>query len=100
MSVYVIDSNFFIQAHRMSYPLDIATSFWSKVRQLAHEGKIISIDKVRNEIYDKNDALEEWCTSNLPVDFFKDSSEVMGEYGQVVGWAISKSGHYLTNGTE
>jgi len=97
MSVYVIDSNFFIQAHRMSYPLDIATSFWSKIRQLAHEGKIISIDKVRNEIYDKNDALEDWCTSNLPVDFFKDSSEVMGEYGQVVGWAISKSGHYLTN---
>lgn len=97
MSVYVIDSNFFIQAHRVSYPLDIAFSFWSKVRQLAEDGKIISIDKVRNEIYDKNDALEDWCQNNLPKDFFKDSSQVMTEYSRVSSWAISKNGHYLPN---
>lgn len=97
MSVYVIDSNFFIQAHRESYPLDIAFSFWNKVRQLAEEGKIISIDKVRNEIYDKNDALEDWCQNNLPIDFFKDSSRVMAEYSQVSLWAISRSDHYLPN---
>ena len=58
MEVYVLDSNFFIQAHRVSYPLDIAFSFWNKVKQLADEGRIISIDKVKNELYDKNDALE------------------------------------------
>jgi hypothetical protein len=60
MEVYILDSNFFIQAHRVSYPLDIALSFWKKVKQLAAEGKIISIDKVKNELYDKNDALEVW----------------------------------------
>ena len=73
MGVYVIDSNFFIQAHRDTYPLDVAFSFWSKVKQLAVEGKIISIDKVKDEIYDKNDALEAWCIENLPEDFFKDT---------------------------
>jgi len=97
MGVYVVDSNFFIQAHRVSYPLDIAFSFWNKVKQLADEGKIISIDKVKNEIYDKNDALEKWCMANLPKDFFKDSSQVMVAYGQVSAWAISKSAHYLPN---
>lgn len=97
MSVYVIDSNFFIQAHRASYPLDIAFSFWNKVRQLAEQGKIISIDKVRSEIYDKNDALEEWCKNNLPDDFFKDTSVVIEEYRQVSLWAISRSDHYLQN---
>ncbi len=71
MGLYVIDSNFFIQAHRESYPLDIAFSFWNKVKHLADEGKITSIDKVKNEIYDKNDALEAWCKANLPQDFFK-----------------------------
>lgn len=73
MSVYVVDSNFFIQAHRANYPLDVALSFWAKVRQLAHEGKIISIDKVKDELYNKNDELEAWCKANLPDDFFKDS---------------------------
>ncbi len=97
MPVYVLDSNFFIEAHRNNYPLDVAIGFWNKVRQLAEEGKVISIDKVRREIYDKNDALEDWCRNNLPKDFFKDTSVVMNEYAQVATWAISKSEHYLPN---
>ncbi|KAF5067282.1 hypothetical protein DSECCO2_255250 [anaerobic digester metagenome] len=71
MGVYIVDSNFFIQAHRDTYPLDIAFSFWNKVKLLAIDGKLISIDKVRDEIYDKNDALESWCRFNLPDDFLK-----------------------------
>ena len=97
MEVYVLDSNFFIQAHRVSYPLDVAFSFWNKVKQFANEGRIISIDKVKNELYDKNDALEAWCKDNLPEDFFNDTSHVMAAYRQVSAWAISKSGHYLPN---
>ena len=97
MDIYIVDSNFFIQAHRAIYPLDIAFSFWSKVKQLADEEKIVSIDKVKCEIYDKNDALEAWCIANLPNDFFKDTSQVMSEYSKVSGWAISKSNHYNTN---
>ena len=95
MSIYIVDSNFFIQAHRDTYPLDVAFSFWNKVKQLADEGKIISIDKVRDEIYDKNDALEAWYIENLPKGFFKDTSGIMNEYSQVTGWAVSRASHYL-----
>lgn len=97
MPVYVLDSNFFIQAHRFHYPIDVAHGFWNKVRELAEYGRVISIDKVKKELFDKNDALEEWCRSNLPDDFFKDTSVVMESYSQVSAWAVSKSGHYLPN---
>jgi hypothetical protein len=97
MEVYVLDSNFFIQAHRVNYPLDVAFSFWKKVKQLAEQGRIISIDKVKNELYDKNDALEAWCKDNLPENFFKDTSHVMASYSQVSAWAISRNNHYLPN---
>jgi hypothetical protein len=97
MAVYILDSNFFIQAHRDNYPLDIAFSFWNKVKQLAGDGKIISIDKVKKEIYDKNDDLENWCKDNLLDDFFKDSSNAMGSYAQVTAWAFSKSDQYMQN---
>jgi len=97
MKTYVVDSNFFIEAHRATYPLDIATSFWVKVKELAQQGTIISIDKVKKELFDKNDDLEEWCVNNLPTDFFKDSSIVLQEYGQISSWATSKSDHYLPN---
>lgn len=95
MPVYVLDSNFFIQAHRFYYPIDVATGFWNKVRQLAVDGRVISIDKVKKELYYKNDTLEEWCRNNLPEDFFKDTSIVIEEYAKVVEWAMLKSSHYL-----
>lgn len=95
--VYVVDSNFFIQAHRSTYPLDVALGFWEKVKLLAASGKIISIDKVCHELYDHNDELEAWCRVNLPQDFFKDSSSTMAEYARVSNWAISRQNHYLPN---
>ncbi len=94
MALYVVDSNFFIQAHRVTYPLDVATSFWNKVRELAERGLIVSIDKVENEIYKNEDALREWCIENLPADFFKDTKSILNSYRQVVAWAMSRSEHY------
>lgn len=97
MPIYVLDSNFFIQAHRFHYPIDVASGFWNKIKHLADQGKVISIDKVKDEIYGKNDALEAWCRTNLPLDFFKDTSSVIPEYVQVTAWAMSRRNHYLPN---
>lgn len=80
MSVYVVDSNLFIQAHRIICPLDIAISFWNKVALLAKNGQIVSIDKVKNELYQNDDELKNWCENNLPENFFKDSTELIPEY--------------------
>lgn len=89
MPEYVLDSNFFIQSHRFSNPLDISLSFWSKIEKLAHSGPIISIDKVREEIYSSEDELTEWCKNHLPDDFFKDSVSLVDEYAQVASWAAT-----------
>ena len=97
MSVYVVDSNFFIQAHRVYYPLDVAFSYWQKVKQLAYDHKIFSIDKVKEEIYGHNDDLEVWCKENLPKGFFKDTAKVMSEYRRISGWAVSRRDHYSPN---
>ena len=94
MSVYVVDTNFFIQAHRAYYPLDIAHSFWGKVRELASNGTIMSIEKVKNEIFVNDDELKEWCKTNLPADFFKNSSLAIEEYAKVVTWANGRESHY------
>lgn len=97
MKTYVVDSNFFIQAHRATYPLDVAKSFWNKVHELAESGTIISIDKVKKELFDKNDDLEEWCVNNLPTEFFHDSSTALSQYSLISSWATSKGNHYLPN---
>lgn len=37
MPLYVLDTNVFIEAHRDTYPLDVATSFWNTLKKLAEE---------------------------------------------------------------
>jgi hypothetical protein len=97
MAVYLVDSNFFIQAHRATYPLDVVPGFWTVVKRLADNGDIISIDKVKKEILSQNDALTNWCKANLSDTFYHDTSTVMDEYRIVSNWAISKSSHYVSN---
>lgn len=95
--VYVADTNFFIQAHRVTYPLDVVPGFWNKVRELALQGKIVSMDKVRNEIFKNDDELKEWCENNLPPEFWKDSTRNLSEYSRVAVWGASQSQNYTTN---
>jgi hypothetical protein len=97
VAIYIVDSNFFITAHRATYPLDVATSFWAKVKELAENELIASVDKVKKEIFQHEDALKHWCANNLPDSFFLDTTSVVTQYGQVASWASSMSSHYLPN---
>jgi hypothetical protein len=86
---YILDANVFIQAHREGYPLDVFPSYWQKMIRLAEEGKIISIDKVKNEIYQNEDDLKFWCESNLPDNFFKPFDGWI-KYQDLMRWANGK----------
>jgi hypothetical protein len=100
MQKYLLDTNIFIQAHRVSYPFDIFPSFWEKIIELAERGNIISIDKVKMEICDKSshqDELSVWCTTNLKDDFFVDTSIYIDRYTDIINWAVSSSLHYTQN---
>ncbi|GAA0734240.1 DUF4411 family protein [Aquimarina litoralis] len=92
MSKFIVDSNFFIQAHRSIYPLDVVQSFWVKIADLASNGTIISIDKVKKEIFDNashQDQLKIWCGDNLPNDFFINTDLVLNNYISIVTWVNS-----------
>lgn len=91
---FLLDSNFFIQAYRFHYPLDVVPGFWMKVKELAENGTLISIDKVQQEIFRNKDDLTAWCIDYLPEDFFKDSSIVLPSYTKIVGWVNSRTPPY------
>lgn len=90
MPPFLLDATFFITAHRTTYPLDVFSSFWGKIKVMAGAGQICSIDKVKNELFKNEDALKTWCEQNLPEDFFKFSDTSFTEYAQIVNWAYSK----------
>lgn len=92
--VFIIDSNVFIQAHRMTYPLDIVPGFWKKMAELAERKIIISIDKVKEEIYKNDDELKAWCKANLPDKFWQNSAKVTASYAKVAQWAVQQTQRY------
>ncbi|MCK6614781.1 MAG: DUF4411 family protein [Ignavibacteriaceae bacterium] len=95
-----MDANFLIEAHRVYYPMDVVPGFWNKISALAKEDKIISIDKVGDEIYNNKDLLAHWCENNLPGNFFRDTSGVMNEYAQVFRWANFKKDYVVQKAIE
>ncbi len=97
MSKFIVDSNFFIQAHRAYYPLDVVQSFWMKIKSLADKEIIVSIDKVHKEIFENSsheDELRNWCESNLEASFFVNTDTVLQNYIAIISWVNSMSHHY------
>lgn len=94
MPLYLLDANCFITASRLHYPLDVATSFWSMLASLAQQSTVLSIDKVKAELYSGNDVLANWCKTNLPAGFFEDTRTVIAEYQQIASWASGMSHQY------
>jgi hypothetical protein len=96
MSLFILDTNCFIQSHRITYPLDVFTTFWEKIKSLSYERKITSIDKVRDEIFKNDDELKEWIEKNLPEDFFQntETQNIIDNYIRIAQWADSKKDHY------
>jgi len=96
MTIFILDSNFFIQAHRDTYPLDVAVSYWNKIKTLAKDGKIVTIDKVKNEIFKSEDDLSAWLKSNIEPHFYKTSNtpEVLKCYQEIAKWVNTKRDHY------
>ena len=91
MSNYLLDSNIFIQAHRVYYPFDVVPGFWSKLAELSKRGLICSIDKVKKEICSREpDMLATWCEEELDASFFFDSSVSINIYTDIISWAFSE----------
>jgi hypothetical protein len=106
MAVFVVDTNFFIDAYRRTYPPDVVPGFWPKVQSLAEEGKILSIDKVLAELERfegggprdemENEPLEHWCR-RLPESFFRETESMLETtYKKVVHWAADRTPKYRT----
>jgi hypothetical protein len=95
MPIYIADTNFFVQAHRLHYPFDVVPGFWSKLIDLSNRGIVQSIDKVKSELSQSPDELNTWINSQLPSSFFRNTSTILAEYVQICTW-VSSNRQYTT----
>lgn len=77
-----------MQAARKYYSFDFAKPFWDALVNFAHQGRIVSIDKVYNEIMRGNDKLKDWADSDFK-EFFHPTHNiipVVEHYASLVYW--------------
>ena len=72
--LFVLDANVFIEAHKRYYGLGLCPGFWKCLRFYGKGQKLLSIDRVRQELLQLPDALSQWV-KETPKALFVSSAE-------------------------
>ncbi|MGQ0637426.1 MAG: DUF4411 family protein [Planctomycetaceae bacterium] len=83
-----MDANVFVEAHRRYYGFGICPGFWLALTRHHEDRRVCSIDKIKNELGELNDALQAWAVRKAPATFFKRTADrrVIDAFGQMVNW--------------
>ncbi len=88
---YLLDTNVFIQAKNTYYSFDICPGFWTSLKRHAQAGRVISVDRVFDELKSGHDVLSDWVEGVEECLFKKtEDKDVIAEYRRVVAWAESQ----------
>lgn len=94
-SNYALDANVFIQAHRRHYAFSLCPGFWDCLPNYHSVGRLISIDKVRDELR-TGDPLDDWARHTAPSSLFASTADpgIQAEFASMMRW-VQSSAHYL-----
>ena len=84
---FVLDANVLITAKNSYYAFDLAPGFWESLIYLAGNGRILSIDYVKEELERGNDQLAQWATNDFSHAFIStDEEDVRESYREIMTW--------------
>ena len=86
--IFLLDANVLINAARHYYAFDIAPVFWDKLLIHADDGKLKSIDHVKDEINRGSDELVDWVNGSF-IDSFVPCNDplVLAKYAEIMVWS-------------
>lgn len=87
---YLLDANVFIQAKRLHYGLDFCPAFWDWLVNENAAGRVVSIDKVADEIQAGADELWDWAKARGDRFFLKPTAALPRALTQVSVWATGQ----------
>ncbi len=84
---FVLDANVFIQAARQYYAFDLAPSFWQSLIHFGQLGRLMSIDRISEELKKGMDELADWAQSSFGNAFAPtDSEDITQSYSEIMNW--------------
>jgi Domain of unknown function (DUF4411) len=90
--VYVLDADVFMTAARSYYAFDVAPAFWDGLVREASNGRLLSIDRVKEEIQRGKDELLKWANDTFHPWFAETAEDdVIGTYREIMNWVQTQS---------
>ena len=90
MTRYLLDANVFIQARNLEYGFDFCPAFWDWLIDQNAAGKVVSLDKVDDELQAGADELSGWATARGKEFFLSLDAAVETALRRVSAWAASQ----------
>jgi hypothetical protein len=87
---YLLDANVFIQAKRLHYGLDFCPVFWEWLVTENAAGRVVSINKVSDEIEAGGDELWDWAKARGDKFFVPPHAGLPTALAQVSNWAMGQ----------
>jgi hypothetical protein len=87
---YLLDANVFIQAKNLHYGLDFCPAFWEWLVENNAAGRVLSIDKVADEIAAGGDELSDWMKHAGARLVRQTGTHVAAQFGRVSTWATGQ----------
>jgi len=100
-TVFVLDANVFIEAKNHYYAFDLAPKFWESLVRLAEEGRVESIDRIKQELLrgkgkpkegEPPEELAAWAEEDFAKAFVStDEDDVIKCYGDIMNWVSGQT---------
>ena len=88
MTRYLLDTNVFVEAHRVHYGFSFCPGFWDWIDQSHAAGKLFSIEAVLEEMALYKDALSKWARQRAAM-FLGMDDRVVSKMKEVSAWAMN-----------
>lgn len=70
---FLLDTSPLVDARKEYYAFDFCPGFWEELLHAHKRNLVFSIDRVKSEIKDYKDELNEWVSNQVPNEFFLNS---------------------------
>ena len=85
--IYILDSNALMEPSRTYYAFDLAPTFWQWLSSSSLEGRVASIDRVKDEVSAGKGDLVEWVKGLRESFWLPETAESVGAAIAIARWA-------------
>jgi uncharacterized protein YwlG (UPF0340 family) len=87
---YLLDADVFIRAKNLHYGFDFCPAFWQWLVEESGRGKVLSVEKVGDEVLAVADDLSEWAKERGTSFFLPPDESLFPALAKVSQWASSQ----------